>query len=338
MKAGLVWCGILLSFASYGQIQWDLSYRGQRIPLGAIPMQYNSSFAGEAGGPRISSSFSLHTSSTSDSYHSYDLYASYDQFIPVIRSGIGITAGRSGHAAKSSHYNNYGNSGYTSYKLDDYFLSVAIAPKFSLKGKYTLSPSIDFTFRPGSYSYIDISPTSVYTISTIRDHFHKHHQLQSRIALLFNTNKFYVGYSVYLLDRDTFSVHSKDSTFPNPGKDTTYSYTGNYGFLSYLQLGYTFQRSSKSKFSFTPQLVLRITDNNANNNHHYVHFEAINLNFKYQQVIFGLNNRGWHVGWQTNKLKVMVITVFNQGYEGNLSLRYLLKNTSNRSPNLSSGY
>lgn len=48
--AGLIWFGVLLPFYCFGQSNWN------GIPLGAMPMQYNTSFAGETGAPRFSSS------------------------------------------------------------------------------------------------------------------------------------------------------------------------------------------------------------------------------------------------------------------------------------------
>lgn len=45
-KTGLLLIGCLLPFVAYGQ-------EGGVGPLGSLPMQYNSSFAGETGSPRL---------------------------------------------------------------------------------------------------------------------------------------------------------------------------------------------------------------------------------------------------------------------------------------------
>jgi hypothetical protein len=157
---------------------------------------------------------------------------------------------------------------------------------------------------------------------------------QSRIGLLFNTNKYYVSYSIAVLNRDMFSVHNQQRTNLITTLDTSYSYTSSQRFLSYLQAGYTFQRTPQSKFSFTPQVMVQIDHNNP---YYKLASVAFNLNFKYQQFIFGVNNQGWHVGWQTDKIRLMLTNGIGSNYHGNLSFRYLIKKTSGKSPNLASG-
>ncbi|MBC7923087.1 MAG: hypothetical protein H7Z75_18565, partial [Ferruginibacter sp.] len=127
-KTALVGSGLLLSLAGYGQ--------GINLPLGALPMQYNGSFAGETNGPRISSNFGLQTARRFYG-RTYLAIASYDQFIPAIRSGIGLTVGY------GDFYSIYTiNASRRSYSSENYQVALAIAPKFSIKGKFTLSPSL----------------------------------------------------------------------------------------------------------------------------------------------------------------------------------------------------
>jgi hypothetical protein len=313
MKASLAGSGLLCAFAGYGQGVPD-SY-GQRAPLGALPLQYNSSFAGEAGGPRLSTSFGFQPRSASWPNRVLDNNISYDQFISAISTGIGITAGWLSERIETG-YNATNYSGSYHYQSDDYYFSVAVAPKFSIKGKYTLSPSIDFNYRPNTNSF-GYSPSNL--PYTDKD-FQEGHRVQSRIGLLFNTNKFYAGYAVYVLNRYQYSIRTND---------TSYASTSRGHFLSFLQAGYAFQRSATSKFSFTPQLVLRIAEDN-HNNALYVRFEAINFNFKYQQFIWGVNNQGAHIGWQTNQFRAMFSSNFTRAYYlGNLSIRYIFKNSTN---------
>ncbi|MDO1449143.1 hypothetical protein Q0590_22895 [Rhodocytophaga aerolata] len=149
--------GILLSQPTFGQGWAD-------IPLGAMPMQYNPSFAGQMGGPRISSSMGYdvlkfaYTAAPESRKRSYSLYTSYDQFISAIRSGIGITAGveRDKNSFNSIDINNkHVRQDMTERSR---FLSVAVAPKLSIHGKYTLSPSVDIayaTFRSHTIHYPD---------------------------------------------------------------------------------------------------------------------------------------------------------------------------------------
>jgi hypothetical protein len=154
-------------------------------------------------------------------------------------------------------------------------------------------------------------------VVTWQDGFERH-WVRSRAGVLFNTDKYYVGYSAILL----------------MGRHVDY--------LSHLQLGYTFGSSSKSNFSFTPQLALRLGYNGRYSPHSTwyvgsirgkgVGVEAFSLGCRYKQFLWGVNNVGVHVGWQTERLRVTVTN--NAGlvrladfmpYTGNLSLRYVFK-------------
>jgi hypothetical protein len=297
-KAGLIWLGILLPVACYGQ--------QVEIPLGALPMQYNSSFAGEAGGPRISSSFgygikryaSVLANSAYYLSHSYILYTSYDQFIPKLRTGIGFTAGVDGSSATN------GASKGT-------YVAFAIAPKFPIKGKVTISPSIDVRYSSykGLSDFIDDKWRT------------KGNSFTTRAGLLINTPKFYIGYSANMLSNSAIEYTYHDSTFSGVSPK---------GFTSFLQMGYTFQRSSESNFSFTPQLLFQIGSANTYYGHGLVHLEAVNLNFRYKKFIWGISNAGLHVGLQTKKFKAAVANSFGFSsssnlYGVNLSLRYTFK-------------
>lgn len=101
-------------------------------------------------------------------------------------------------------------------------------------------------------------------------------------------------------------------------------------------MGYTFQRSSESKFSFTPQLLLSIDKFNSSAPLR-IHFEDFILNFRYKQFIWGFNNRGIHVGWQTDKLRLMLTNGLGIGvgknnfsYTGNLSFLYVFNSKNQR--------
>lgn len=303
IKTSIIWAGILLSFACFGQIN---------VPLGVLPMQYNSSFAGANGGPRISSSASYARYFSSQN-NFFGLYTAYDQFIPSIRSGIGITAGFGGQNMRQWDIWPARNPRYHS-------LSLAVAPKFSIKGKYTISPSVDFTYN-SARNLLHVS--NIDSVTTITEN--SNHTLQSRAGLLFNTGKYYIGYSVNLIGKTSFS-------------DTTPSFSWGLTkrYRSYLQMGYTFGRSS-SKFSFTPQLVLQISDG------WYARrlrmgLEAINLTFRYKQFIWGLNNHGVHVGWQTERIRLMATTGVSfitrnrdyNSFSGNISFRYLIPSKMQR--------
>lgn len=292
-----------MSFACYGQV----------IPLGALPMQYNPAFAGEAGGPRFNFNLGLLTASRFR-HNEYNLNTSYDQFIPAIRSGVGFSAG---YFTSSFPY---------SSSSEGYKFSVAVAPKFSLKGKYTISPSLDLTYgssatswnpRPGTAKPLNLSG----------------YHLLSRAAVLINSRKWYIGYSVDIPLHNTYQYYryrlfGRSDISPER-------------FNSYWQFGYTFQRSSESKFSFTPQLVFLTGTDRYNrysrNSFRYFAPEAFSLNFRYGKFIWGANNAGFHLGMQTERVRVMVSNGFGRrglvtsdglgsdAYTGNLSFRYMLK-------------
>lgn len=309
-KYALCWAGLLLPLLGYGQ---DVP-----VPLGVLPMQYNPSFAGEAGGPRISTNVRLRTGRGFYG-KGYGLHSSYDQFVPALRSGIGITVGyqqeTSAYSLHSSPLNNIRE--YEYYSRNGYHASFAVAPKFSVKGKYTLSPSLDVAYNSENFSADQSLPR----------YYSDYYSIRSRAGLLFNTDRFYIGYSVYLVDH-----YNQDTTRFNPdGREK--------GFTSHLQLGYTFERSATANFSFTPQLVFFIGADSplyqqSENPRHLLNYfgpVALNLNFRYKKFIWGLNNAGIHVGYQSDRTRIMLSNIVGQarrdmpGYTANLSFRYVFR-------------
>jgi hypothetical protein len=302
LKAGLVWSGILLSFACYSQT----------IPLGALPMQYNPSFAGEAGGPRFSSNFGLNADGSIRN-NSYAFNTSFDQFIPAIRSGIGFSGGY--YSTSSNRF--FSSSGYS--------FALAVAPKFSLKGKYTVSPSLDLSYGAADQIFKNRpNATGDQQINGFN--------LQSRAGLLANTRKWYVGYALEIPLRNAYRYRGFDGLVIPSSSDTTLSVTKR--FNSYWQFGYTFQRSPESKFSFTPQIVFKTGHDGFglgwNGEFRYFTPVVFNLNFRYNKFIWGINNTGVHLGWQTDRIRVMLSNGFGyngreSGYTGNATFRYMLK-------------
>ncbi|MDO1449142.1 hypothetical protein Q0590_22890 [Rhodocytophaga aerolata] len=290
---------------------------GQYAPLGTLPMQYNPSFAGQSGGPRVSSNirYGLNDYSNGRSQGA-SVYTSYDQFIPAIRSGISVATNYDNAQAR---YEYSWDSSY--YYSENVGFTVSAAPKISIKGKYTISPSIDL-----GYSVWDITSNIRWIPDTTYNIDGKQHGLSSRAGILFNTNKFYAGYTIQLFN----------SILKNSAVDL--NRVQSYTFLSYVQVGHIFQRSSQSKFSFTPQIVLEISRMNYFEDRVSLRLSAYNLNFRYKNFIWGLNNEGLHVGWQTDKFRVMLtndVGVFskyasNNDYTGNLSFRYIFNSKDYR--------
>jgi hypothetical protein len=276
-------------------------------------LQYNGSFAGETGSPRINANFGFGFGSgyrLAGGYYRgvYEQQVSYDQFIPALRSGIGVGVLTS-------------QASYRLYKSNGQGFSLAVAPKLSLNGKYTFSPSL-------SLEYVDVhAPTrNVIIDDTSRVIYgYDSRSLLGRAGFLFNTNRFYAGYSVDVLDNWNYS---SDNGRQRSRRLDHYS--------SYLQLGYTFRRSPESPFSITAQVAFYIGHGgfvyrNTGNRFGIHWFQGYNLTFRHKQFLWGFNNMGLHVGWQHRRIKLMATNAL--GFEGgfywhhaaNLSLRYVFR-------------
>lgn len=303
LKSALCGAAILLSFASYGQ-----SFQGVRnVPLGVLPMQYNSSFAGESNGARFSSAMAYKNDIASPFNQQAQMFGShlsYDQFIPALRSGIGISLNRESEWFNLKDQSNSRTTGGRSNigvegEVYHYRLSAAIAPKISIKGKYSFSPSIDFTFAKGkgeSQLFIENQAGESGNFNTNR--------LQSRVGLLFNTDKYYLGISTYILD------YSQMFSSRDPQGESRISRSTEW-LVTWVQAGYTFQRSAESKFSFTPQIAYRISpttfSGDFQTNSHIL--DAFNFTFRYDKFIGGFNNTGVHLGFQNEKLRFLLGTL-----------------------------
>jgi hypothetical protein len=306
-KSGLIRSGLLLSLTSYAAFGQQTT----NLPLGALPMQYNGSFAGEAGSPRISSNFGFGNGIgfRQGGYYrgSFQQQITYDQFVPGLSTGIGLGLQAAQQTSSSNTSNLRG-------------FSLAVAPKISLNGKYTLSPSLSL-----EYAAVHAPTRNVLfndTLIVLNAYNTKH--WQSRAGLLFNTSKFYVGYSVDIMDHFAYNYH-KGQALRRLDR-----------FSSYLQMGYTFQRSPESHFSITPQVAVYIGHGgfvykNTYNRFGFNLFQGYNLTFRYKQYIWGFNNMGLQAGWQGRRLKVMASNAigfeggFHWHYAANLSLRYVFR-------------
>jgi hypothetical protein len=213
----LTGCGIILSFICQGQYL-------ENVPLGTLPMQYNPSFAGQAGSPRVSSNIQ-YTQNRNNYYfrsRGFGAVASYDQFIPAIRSGVGITVG---YSNSQTNINNVYGLLYDKGTSNGTLVSIAFAPKISLKGKYTISPSIELTYGAVGVSHMLNRVRVIDSLFYIPD---TQHGINSSAGILFNTPKLYIGYTVSLLRRTI-----GDSRF-NPVNMLPRDW-----FYSNLQAGYT---------------------------------------------------------------------------------------------------
>jgi|GEM_PF-1574909 len=258
---------------------YSTKIQAQRIPAGALPMNYNGGFAGEAGAPRVAA-FSLFDYGPFPYYGSdpYVLnrgsFISVDNFVKKIRSGVGLTAG---HQTNDHSYRS------TS-------MSLAISPKFSHLGKYTFAPFADFSFGRTHY-LMDPLYNPVHFVS---DNF------SFKSGFLLNSDKAYIGVSAEILrDGSRYAARFLENV------------------EYYLQAGYTFQRTPGSDFSFTPQLVLSyqridyeriwtyepITVN-------WLRLVDLSLGFRHKKFIWGINNTGLMAGYQSDRFKLQVTNFY----------------------------
>lgn len=239
---------------------------GQEQYIGAVPVNYIPSFAGNANQSRISS-YSTYQKFRFSKVFSQTL--SYDDFLPKLSTGFGIKAE------------------YQNYKAENFFSSsilkaeLIVAPKISIKGKYTISPGFAVTYSNQSFA-ADTSIFSFFTGDTTISNF------AYKASILFNSKKFYAGYS--------FEVTPLNHLL---------GYSSGFFHYHYFQAGYTFQRSEESKFAFTPQVLLKSHFWNDEADRYLQLIPILNLNFRYEQFLGGIGNKHIMVGWQNEKLKVM---------------------------------
>ena len=254
----------------------------QYPPIGILPMEYNPSFAGSVGNSRIVSNLSYFNQHQSDNKgQSYLIDVSYDKYFPKIRSGIGIIT--------QGSYNAY-NILRSTIKYEHWSSSIelAIAPKFSMKGKYTFSPSLSIGYW-NSYRNLDNTKTS------IQDGF------SSKFGLLFNATQYYIGYAIEY-------------------------YYGNSDAASAFQFGYTFQKSNDSKFSFTPQFAFPILINSGIDVYWPSYNLSFRYDSFILGAIsqFGYSYpTGFQAGWQNKGWRILFSNDFKDSYKAYLTLRYI---------------
>ncbi|HYG40801.1 MAG TPA: hypothetical protein VD908_19385 [Cytophagales bacterium] len=284
-----------------------LKLSAQELPLGTQPIKYNGGFAGETGNLRMNFGSGLTTSSiTLNNVNAITV----DGFIPKIRTGVGVSTGY-GHSKHNFNAIQI-NGALAENEMNDKvtFITFAISPKLSFRGKYTFAPFFD-------YSYTNFNSNTKWgfldSVETFRNNTSSW-SAKGRAGFLFNTRKLYVGI--------TFDIFNASKRFGN-----RYSiFTTNDFTTSYFLLGYSFQKSLESKFSVTPQLVLGFRKFPGSKPE--ILLEDFSLMFKYKKVIWGLNNSGVAIGFQSRKYKILLSQFYNSGYYGSLTLRYIFKNNS----------
>jgi hypothetical protein len=280
-KTVLVCLGIILTIQSFSQ----------DIPLGTLPMLFNGGFAGEGENARVTTGIGGRNGAGWSREKMFNYFGSYDQFLPKLRTGIGVTLIR-------SHYNYYISSDTASYDHRKNAAIISLSPKFSFKGKYTLAPFADFAY-------------STHEDSQLGDFLNR--RIGIRTGFLFNARKFYAGV--------TYNTYTKHYTM------NSYFLESYERYPLILQVGYTFQRLPESNFSFTPQFAFFIRPNPSLYEDR-LDFD-FNLMFRYKKFIGSFNNNGLGLGMQTNKFRVLLSQNYmffkNTTWHGTLSMRYIFK-------------
>jgi hypothetical protein len=276
--------------------------------INALPLLYNPSFAGSMGCGRLSSDFKLKTLYPNGFTNTSTI--SYDQFFTKIGTGIGVSLEEF--------------DAHTSDDLYRFFTkgircSVAISPKISVKGKYTFAPSLDFS--TGNYNY----ELRLYDTSSYNPFHFKFigNRTTLRSGIMLNTSKFYIGFTVNLIESYSAKIGINNPNFKNYH-------------LSTIQASYTFQKNIDSKFSFTPTLVFGMNLLKYEWGLRRLGFD-FNLNFRYKRFHWGIGRSGIMIGYQSSSFKIMAVPFFgwfksfDMGGErgGEISIRYLFNKKSN---------
>jgi hypothetical protein len=292
---------ILLILLLDGMFSYDAVAQSHWI--GNMPMQFNPSFAGSSGEHRISSlvPYQVLTMNTPDSIHydsrTFGADLSYDNFIHQISSGIGFNLSYTNQQSLRVDGINEKIKSREDYHLSDLHAAFTISPKISIQGKYTLAPSIQvrYNYVQRSRFYMEPNFSQPGLAARVMEVKEIKNALFSLTAgMLFNTQKLYLGYSVLLRPI---------------GQPVLYTLTG-FSFeprsVHYIQAGYRFQRSSDSKISFTPQLVIRVQSREEIRIATFVP-NLINFTFRYKNWIAGISNRGIMAGYQNEKIRIAYV-------------------------------
>lgn len=295
--------------------------------VGIMPMEFNPSFAGNAGGHRIVSLGAGNTVSTEFSYAKgriLNTSVSYDNFISRLATGVGVIA---------SWYD--GNIKSTSYegKLSALKTGLIVSPKISIKGKYTIAPSVGLYYR-----HLDLY-TNNYdynTLALMSDFFNL------KVGLLFNSEKFYLGYVHNFLPLE---VRNPKNTNMGPYYEDDYRGFKTFGII---QTGYKFQKNKESKIASTLQAAIRVGK--------YTELSdlmnKVNYTVKYKKVLLGVSTASGSrpppvlskvsylkqrlhfdflagIGFQTKNIKIFYgqnISNLKYWYNGELSCRIIISN------------
>jgi hypothetical protein len=292
--------------------------------IGIMPMEFNPSFAGNTGEHRIVALGGYERSIDGGDTPMNESIAgiSYDNFISKIGSGVGFylnsrkfTYGAKGDSTFNPYTGNYYSSSYNAWKA-----GLMISPKLSIRGKYTIAPSVGLNYK--SLSFEDRQEGIPLNYDSLK---YKSDIFYISSGLLFNTEKFYIGIAYY------FRVLNNDrNARVNFSEEDYYPTIRQYGVI---QAGYKFQKDKDSKTSYTLQKLIWLNTDLSNlSDRMYLIFGDITFLFKYKKLLLGTSHGSqspFGIGYQSKNIRLFYsqnINVRYNNYIGELSCRVLIPN------------
>ena len=294
-------CLLCLLFLVMGQL------KAQSGQISGFPLTVNPAFAGNMGVGRLSVN-SFYNLLNKNRYKSNQgSTIAYDFFLKKLSTGIGISISEN-HKQNPAIYSPYTN--------DNFKASLAIAPKFSISGKYTFSPAVSLEMLNTDQNYrsdMDINGGGFYDFK-LKKRIDNYFSITG--GVLFNSKKLFTGLTYKKALNNRF------------GSDVKYQWNATF------QIGYVFQRTDDSKFSFSPSAVFKLNNytsfayDEVNKVNHLRYSTAglvvpdlLNLNFRYSKLIWGIGT-DFMIGYQSanNNLRIMAISSNNSQ---EINLRYV---------------
>ena len=262
--------------------------------LHSKPLEFNAGFVGNKKVDRISFHFN------EISANSRNAYFSYDRLVKPLKGGLGFYANRKRLFVED-------NSAFSSIKNDYLFTKVGIAysPKFILKQKILLSPSVVLSYDKFDYQRVkpldetDFLLLNEYTLNV----------LGAKIGILINNKNGYLGYTLdnQFTGVEQLKMHSIQAGYVlNLDKKINFIIDGVYNHGSLLdnywrsytkqlnlayQYGVLFMGAGVNDYRFISGMIgLKLINLKVNMAYHFIspnHFSDVELGIQY---VFDKNN------------------------------------------------
>jgi hypothetical protein len=263
-----------ISFAIHSQFYQPFS-QGQSLPL-----YQNPSFAGTLVYPRFTIGGVMNSSDASafTVLGVSRFYCSYDQYLPVIKSGIGIM------------YTSNPDI-YSPFKTQRVQGEISCSPKIKLKNKFTLSLGGSIGFSSILADQNDVKQYSNQSYSS-------QPSLSYSVGVILHSPTFYVGYSLRRFPSLKAEYFGVDPFF-------SYNLILRDKFVSTAQIAYVFRKKKSDKITFSPALLLQFyhMDNGFIQADYQVNF-SLKRNFFFWGAGFSSNSRFMMIGFHGEKIRL----------------------------------